>query len=167
MKKNSKLQRRIKPSIVKQLLTPRIPVAKKLDLPSIYKIKVSTFNKNPYIQERSNLPLAVIKKVIKVQALGRRFIVRLRFLKYVKVFHSALIIQSAWRGYSTRKLLGLYKRKKCPDCQRILSMVMPDIRSLRLEMSQIAQKHEELANIVSKYEQAFRYLFDQLAKLKP
>ena len=95
MKRSSKFPRRIKPSIVKQLLSPRISVVKKLDLPTIYKIKVSTFNKNPYIQERSNLPTSVIKQVIKVQALSRRFLVRLRFLRYVRVFHAALIIQSA------------------------------------------------------------------------
>lgn len=158
--------RRIKPSMVKQLLTPRVPVAKKLDLPSINRIRVSSYNKNPYIQERSNLPVSVIKKVIKVQALGRRFLVRLRFLKYVKVFHAALIIQSAWRGYSTRKVLGFYKRKKCPDCNRILNMILPDLRSLRLELHHISQKQEELTAVVAKYEQAFRYLFDQIAEIK-
>ena len=164
--KKAKVLRRIKPIMVKQLLTPRIPAAKKLDLPSLHKIKVSTYNKNPFIQERSNLPISVIKSLIKVQALARRFIVRLRFLKYVKVFHSALIIQSAWRGYSTRKLLGLNKKKKCPDCSKILKMVLPDIRKLRLELDHMSQKHEELVKIVSKYEQAFRYLFEQVAKLQ-
>jgi uncharacterized protein (DUF2252 family) len=163
---NKPLIRRIKPAMVKQLLTPRIPAAKKLDLPSISRIKVSTFTKNPFVQERSNLPLIVIKKVIKVQALARRFLVRVRFLKYVKVFHAALIIQSAWRGYSTRKVMGFYKRKKCPDCNRILNMVLPDLRSLRLELHHISQKQEELATVVAKYEQAFRYLFEQVAKLQ-
>ena len=166
MKKSPKLPRRIKPSVIKQLLASRMPVAKKLDLPSIGKLRVSSFNKNPYTQERSNLPIAVVKKMIKVQALARRFIVRVRFLKYVRVFHAALIIQAAWRGYSTRKLLGLNKRKKCPDCSRILNIVLPDIRSLRLELDHFAQKHEELANVVAKYEQAFRYLFEQVAKLQ-
>lgn len=166
MRKTQNPRRRIKSSVVKQLLNPRVPVAKKLDLPSINKIRVSTYAKNPYIQERSNLPRSAIAKVINVQALARRFLVRVRFLKYVKVFHAALIIQSAWRGYSTRKLLGFYKRKKCPDCNRILNMLLPDLRSLRLELHHISQKHEELAIIVSKYEQAFRYLFDQVAKLQ-
>lgn len=166
MKKSSKLQRRIKPSIIKQLLSPRVPISKKLDLPSLQKLAVSTYKKNPYVQDRSNLPISMVKKVIKLQALGRRFIVRIRFLRYVRVFHAALIIQSAWRGYSTRKILGLYKRKKCPDCSRILSMVLPDIRSLRLELDHFAQKHEELVGVVAKYEQAFRYLFEQVAKLQ-
>jgi hypothetical protein len=164
--KNRAAQRRIKPSVVKQLLTPRVPVAKKLDLPSLHKIRVSTYTGNPYLQERSNLPGVVIRRVIKLQALSRRFLVRVRFLKYVRVFHAALIIQAAWKGYSTRKALGFYKRKKCPDCNRILNMLLPDLRSLRLELHHISVKHEELASVVAKYEQAFRYLFEQVAKLQ-
>ena len=45
-------------------------------------------------------------------------------------------------------------------------MVLPDIRNLRLELDHMSQKHEELVKIVSKYEQAFRYLFEQVAKLQ-
>ena len=45
-------------------------------------------------------------------------------------------------------------------------MVLPDIRSLRLELSHLSEKHDELTNVVAKYEQAFRYLFEQVAKLQ-
>lgn len=81
--------------IVKQLLSPRQQPKVTYKIPSLKVIAVSSFiPKNILKQERSNLPIDVLKKIIRLQALARRFLVRCRFLKFVIYYHSVLLIQA-------------------------------------------------------------------------
>ncbi|CAG9333347.1 unnamed protein product [Blepharisma stoltei] len=153
--------------LVKQLLSPRQQPKVKFNIPSLKNIGVSSYiPKNIMKQERSNLPADVLKRIIRVQALARRYLVRCRFVKYAIYYHSVLLIQSVWRGYRTRKRLRLMKKKPCPDCKKVLNMILPELRSIRMEIDHIADQQQELLALNQKYEKAFRYLFEQVAKLQ-
>lgn len=93
------------------------------------------------------------------------YIVRYRFLKYLRFLTAAISIQSCYRGYKVRKSISFVKKKRCPDCSAILNALVPEIRALKLEVYEIVKQQKKSQELNEKYEKAFRYLFEQVGQL--
>ena len=148
-----------------RLLQPRSK--KKLptrNYPTLLSLRVSSNRHAPKAQQPP-LHASVFRALVRIQSLVRMFLVRCRFVKYLRFYIAALTIQSVYRGYQVRKTLSFKKPKRCPDSLLVVNAVLPEIRALRLELYEIARQQRDLQELSAKYEKAFRYLFEQVGKV--